>query len=62
MDKTFKNFNDRDLHRMKQEPSGVVYIAIWKASKDPKLEILFSKPDPEKWDFVECKVVNNSSS
>lgn len=53
----FKNLNDRDLQRIKTEP-GSVYIALWKGSQDPKIEILFSKPSPEKWDFVECRVAN----
>ena len=59
MNKHFKNLNERDLHQMKTE-LGSIYIALWKGSKDPTIEILFSKPNPEKWGFVECKVVDNS--
>jgi len=52
-----KNNNERHLRRMRHPDTKTVYIAIWKGSKDPKIEILFKKPDREKWKFVKCKVL-----
>jgi len=52
-----RNLNELLLHRLKAE-AGSIYIALWKGSKDPKIELLVKEPDPDKWDFVEVRVVD----
>ena len=50
-----RNQNEFDLNKARFKP-GFFYIALWKKSRDPKVEILFSRPNPDQWEFIECKV------
>jgi len=56
-----RNFNDKLFEKIKSlsissgQPTKI-WIVMWKMSKDPKIEIMCKKPDPEYWDFIECEV------